>query len=86
MPIKISKKFKYSRDKVASLLEDKNIHTKKYFYPLISDFDKYKAYVDVKEDKLDVSKKASNEILCLPIYPDLEESELNYIIETIRGL
>lgn len=86
MPILISKKFKYSRDKVAALLEDRNIYTKKYFYPLISDFDFYSKKFKVTKNQIPFSIKAANQILCLPIYPDLKMNELNYIIETIKKL
>jgi dTDP-4-amino-4,6-dideoxygalactose transaminase len=56
---------------VYTKLKDLNIFTRRYFYPLISEFPMYKSLPSASRDNLPVATLASNQILCLPIYPDL---------------
>jgi dTDP-4-amino-4,6-dideoxygalactose transaminase len=35
--------------------------------------------------RLPVTERASREVLSLPVYPELEPAQLDYVIETIRG-
>jgi dTDP-4-amino-4,6-dideoxygalactose transaminase len=70
-PILIQENFPISRDMVYTKLKDLNIFTRRYFYPLISEFPMYKSLPSASRDNLPVATLASNQILCLPIYPDL---------------
>jgi len=86
MPILVTKNFKLSRDELSDALKEKDIHTKKYFFPLITNFQRYKNFFDETNDNLNFANKAADEILCLPIYPDLELSELDFIIDSIKSM
>jgi dTDP-4-amino-4,6-dideoxygalactose transaminase len=70
-PILIQENFPISRDKANSKLKELNIFTRRYFYPLISEFPMYKSLPSAAQDNLPVATLAANQILCLPIYPDL---------------
>lgn len=70
-PILIQENFPISRDKANSKLKELNIFTRRYFYPLISEFPMYKSLPSAGQDNLPVATLAANQILCLPIYPDL---------------
>ena len=61
--------FGKSRDEVKEELENENIFTRKYFYPLISDYDCYKD--EYSSDDTPIAKKISDNILTVPIYADL---------------
>lgn len=63
------------RNQVHEFMKSRNIMTRKYFYPLCSDFDCYK---HIKSD-VEVAKEISNAILILPLYEDISEEELDYI-------
>lgn len=66
------------RDSLYEKLKEYNIFTRKYFYPLVSDFQCYKG---VYEDRnLNNAKYVADRVLILPIYGDLgEESAVNIV-------
>ena len=60
----------------------KKYFSKKYFYPLLTEFEIYKNFK--KDDqKLTIAENAAKNILCLPIYPELEEKERVKIVNII---
>jgi dTDP-4-amino-4,6-dideoxygalactose transaminase len=72
------------RDRLNSLLLKQGVGTAIY-YPIPLHLQK--AYKSLKYRKADfpVSNKVSSEILSLPIYPHLKESEIKYITGLIRS-
>jgi len=73
--------FKYTRDEVFNLLKDNDIYARKYFYPLTCDFECYIS--EYRNYSLDVARKVSNNVLTLPIYPDLNENDVRRICKII---
>jgi dTDP-4-amino-4,6-dideoxygalactose transaminase len=61
-----------TRDEVYDLFKEKEIYTRRYFYPLISEFPTYRGLRSAQIDNVPVATRSSREILCLPIYPDLD--------------
>jgi dTDP-4-amino-4,6-dideoxygalactose transaminase len=83
-PIFVNEKvYGMSRDKLYEKLKAKGIYGRRYFYPLISEFSMYKEYDSANPEKLINAKKASQEVICLPIYPDLGSKEVDYIVRYI---
>ena len=78
-PVLIQKNFPISRDMAYEKLKDLNIFTRRYFYPLISDFPMYSGLPSAGKKNLPVATLAANQILCLPIYPDLSLDVVNEI-------
>ena len=76
------KKYGISCSKLYDNLKSNNIYARRYFYPLISSFSEYKNLPSSKG--LDISKKLSDNVICLPIYPSLKNNELNFIINLIK--
>ena len=74
-----------SRDGLYEKLKKQNIHGRRYFYPLISDFPSYRGLPSACQNNLPVSKRLSMQVICLPIYPDLDEKAQSRIIECIRN-
>jgi dTDP-4-amino-4,6-dideoxygalactose transaminase len=56
---------------------------RRYFYPLISEFPMYRGFPSAERDNLPVASRASSQILCLPIYPDLELARVEEIVSII---
>lgn len=80
-PILINKeKFKLNRDQVYEEMKKYNVFTRKYFYPLCID---YKYYSRNNTDNFPNAKKIANDILCLPIYGELEEDQIIKICEIL---
>jgi len=71
--------FGVSRDKIYSDLSDLNIFSRRYFYPLISNFPVYKHLPSAAENNLPVANKVSSQVLCLPNYADLTERDVDRI-------
>jgi dTDP-4-amino-4,6-dideoxygalactose transaminase len=84
-PILIDANYPLSRDDLYQKLKDIGIHPRRYFYPLISDFPMYRGLPSAHRDNLPVATLASQQILCLPIYPDLEMSVVDEIADFIAA-
>lgn len=70
MPVLINKEnYGHSRDEVYDYLKTKNIYSRKYFYPLITDLGCYAH--SFQNIDLPIAQKVSSQILCLPIYNGL---------------
>lgn len=70
------------RDNICTFLEKENIFPRKYFYPLVTEFECYKK--EFSTFKTPVAKYVSDGILTLPIYPDLQLEVVDYICERIQ--
>lgn len=78
--IRIEKeKFGKSRDEVHEKFKRYNIFTRKYFYPLCSDYACYKQLPSSSQNNLQVANKIIHEVLCLPLYGDLQLDDINKI-------
>ena len=77
---------KNKRDEIFSELIKHNIKTRKYFYPLTSDSVFFGEKRKEKGFRLPVAKKVSDTVLCLPIYPDLELSTIEKIVNIIKKI
>lgn len=78
-----SREFGNSRDSIYSKLKEKNIYSRRYFYPLISQFPTYRGLPSASAANLPVAEKVTQEVLCLPLYPDLSNDEINKIVDII---
>ncbi len=72
------------RNELYIKLKDYNIFTRKYFYPLITDFDCYKG--KYKDSDLINAGYLSERVLTMPIYGDLEIEEVDMIVDTIKEI
>lgn len=83
-PILITEDYPLSRDELYQKLKDNNIFGRRYFYPLISDFDTYKDLPSAKAKNLPVAHRSADQVLCLPIYSSLEVDLVEKIIRVIK--
>ncbi|MFK7845718.1 MAG: DegT/DnrJ/EryC1/StrS family aminotransferase [Rhodothermales bacterium] len=70
-----------SRDELFNLLKGQGINGRRYFYPLISSFPMYRMQASAKQ--LPFAEKASEQVICLPLYPDLEARIVDKICDII---
>jgi len=71
------------REKLQEYLMSKNISTLIH-YPINCHLQKAYKYLGYKEGDFKIAEKNSKEILSLPIFPQMEESEIEYIIKCIK--
>jgi dTDP-4-amino-4,6-dideoxygalactose transaminase len=82
-PIFIKPKHPFTRDELYTRLKSENIHPRRYFYPLISEFPMYRGLPSARIENLPIAAQIANQVLCLPIYPNLGSDSLDKIIELI---
>lgn len=75
-----------TRDNLHAYFKDIDIYTRRYFYPLISEFPTYKGLPSSSASNLPNALRASKAVLCLPIYPGLETSIVDKICDIILRL
>ena len=78
-----SAKFGRTRDEIYNELKNHNIFSRRYFYPLISQFPTYRGLPSSSNENLPIATKVAEQVICLPIYPDLTETEVKMIIDII---
>ena len=84
-PILIDEKnYGISRDALYEKLKENNIFSRRYFYPLISNFEPYKELPSASSENLPVANKVALEVLCLPIYVELSLINVESIVNIIR--
>lgn len=87
MVIRIDKKqFGLSRDEVHRALKEHNIITRKYFYPLCSDYSQYRNLPSSAHHLLPEAQKAAHEVLCLPFYGRLGQENAAKIADNLISL
>lgn len=79
-----SEVYRSTRDEVYNLLKKNNIFSRRYFYPLISDFPTYKGLPSSRMENLPIASNVANKVLCLPIYPDLNVEIVNEICRLLK--
>ena len=83
-PIIIDESYPLSRDILYGKLQEKDIYCRRYFYPLISNFPMYRGLASAKPSNLPVASMTAEQVLCLPIYPTLDNADQNRVIEVLR--
>lgn len=78
--------FGRSRDAVQASLKAANVLTRKYFFPLCSDYPCYNGLASARAEGLPVAHRAVQEVLCLPIYGMLPLDAVDRICDLLLGL
>jgi len=78
--------FGMTRDVLYDKLKRHNIYGRRYFYPLISSFPTYRGLESADPANLPVASRVADQILCLPIFPDMEQGTQGRVIEIISGM
>ncbi|MBO9473662.1 DegT/DnrJ/EryC1/StrS family aminotransferase [Shimia sp. R10_1] len=84
-PILIDDNYPVSRDELYQRLREQDIMSRRYFYPLIPEFPMFKDLPSAREENLPVATKMAKRILCLPIYPGLDDEDLKRIVDVIKS-
>ena len=87
LPIRVEPElFGCSRDALHSILRDCNIITRKYFYPLCSSYPCYAAFSSARPENLPVASRIARQILCLPLYGDMDVTVIDRVCGVISTL
>jgi len=76
-------KYGMSRDELYEKLKKNSIYGRRYFYPLISNFPTYSSISSAQKSNLPVANEIAKKVLCLPIYPNLTQEQVEKICSLI---
>jgi dTDP-4-amino-4,6-dideoxygalactose transaminase len=85
-PIFVEDDYPLTRDQLYEKFKAGGINGRRYFFPLITDFPMYCDIERAEYINLTFAKNASDRVLCLPIYPDLIQEDLDFIVAMITEL
>jgi len=72
------------RDALYFKLREHGIYGRRYFYPLISEFSMYKGLDSAKPSKLRIATQIAQQVICLPVYAELNTKEIRCILESLQ--
>lgn len=72
-----------SRDSLYIRMKEQGILSRRYFYPLISNFETYCGLSSATKDNLPIGNKMAEEVLCLPMHHVLRDEEVQRIINCV---
>jgi dTDP-4-amino-4,6-dideoxygalactose transaminase len=78
------KEYGKTRDEVYEILKKHNIFGRRYFYPLISQFPTYRGLHSAAPRNLPNAENAAMKVICLPIYPGLDEKVVKTICDLLK--
>ena len=82
-PVLVGDGYPLSRDGLYHRLRQDNLFSRRYFFPLISDQPMYRDLPSAAPRGLPHSRRAADQILCLPLYPDLDPLDQDRIIDIV---
>lgn len=68
-----------TRDELYFKMKEQNVLGRRYFYPLISQFSAYRGLESAKPYNLPVAHKIADSVICLPMYHNLSDSDIERI-------
>jgi dTDP-4-amino-4,6-dideoxygalactose transaminase len=84
MPVRVTHEADVDREALVEKLQGEGIIPRRYFHPLIPEFQYYRSNASADPTRYPVATKASQEVLCLPIFPDLDNATVLRICRAIR--
>lgn len=79
-----AKEYGMIRDELYEKMKSQNVLGRRYFYPLITEFEPYKEYPSANAENLPIAKKMADEVVCLPMYAFMEEEDIQRVLDSIR--
>lgn len=80
-----SEKYGITRDELYYKMKEHGILSRRYFYPLISNFPTYRGLLSSKKDNLPLANKMADEVLCLPMHHALSNEDISRILGIITN-
>ena len=62
------------------------VFARRYFYPLISSFEPYRELPSATTKNLPIATIAAQQVLCLPIYVELNEIDIEKICTIVKNI
>jgi len=75
-----AERFGMTRDELFFKMAESGVLSRRYFYPLISNFPTYRGLPSSAKENLPLANKMADEVLCLPMHHELSEEDLKRIL------
>jgi dTDP-4-amino-4,6-dideoxygalactose transaminase len=85
-PILVEDEYPISRDELYEKLKSNEYYSRRYFYPLISNFPMYSSLKSAHQSNLPIANNIADKILCLPIYSNLSHEHIHDLCELIGAV
>ncbi len=72
------------RDAVCEALAGESVYARKYFYPLITDYECYRGRPGFDTRRVPIARRISDSVVTLPLYPGLADEDVALICGVIR--
>ena len=69
-----------TRDALYEFMKTQNVLGRRYFYPLITDFEPYANSPGATKADLPVSNRLASQVICLPIHHALTDEEVDRVL------
>lgn len=83
-PVLVQPGYPLSRDALFQKLREADVIARRYFHPLVSDFPMYRGMPSAARSNLPLAARMADQVICLPIYPELQPAQQDHIIHVIR--
>jgi dTDP-4-amino-4,6-dideoxygalactose transaminase len=79
-----AEKFGMTRDELYFNMKEQGVLSRRYFYPLISNFPTYRSLPTSNKENLPIANKMADEVLCLPMHHALTNEEIDRILSFFK--
>ncbi len=83
-PLLVNEAYPLDRDGIYDFLRTQDIMTRRYFYPLLSNLPMYAGLPSADPSRLPIANDMAARILCLPIFPDMTDGDVERVITALR--
>ena len=73
-----------TRDELYDKMKAQGVLSRRYFYPLISNFPTYSGLDSAKKQNLPIANKMADEVLCLPMHHQLTDKDLQRVLMSFK--
>ena len=78
-----ARKYGMTRDELYFKMREQNVWSRRYFYPLISNFSTYRSLDSSDPKNLPVATRMADEVICLPLHHALTEADVQQVIDSV---
>ncbi len=84
-PILVTEDYRMTRDALYEFMKTQNVLGRRYFYPLITDFEPYNNYPSADKINLPVANRLASQVICLPMHHALSNKDIQQVLNCIVG-
>ena len=76
-------KYGMTRDELYFKMKEQDVLGRRYFYPLISEFDTYKGLASAGRENLPKAHQVADSVICLPMHHELSTEDMDRVLDIL---